>query len=158
MTDDLQLRLNDVTRTLARRIVRPRAQTRMGTIAASFDANGNILPDAVSSALGGLVLTWYVSGALTTGTNLEREIELPIQSRLLSIRLRAKTAPTSTEATMIVTANGAEIGRASIAKTINVGRSLAINALIDPGAVLRIDCESAGGAANVTVTACYLPV
>lgn len=155
MTDRQELR--DILRPVGEAIVPAREQRKLAAIGSAFGEDGVIRSDALARALPAYVLPWYLAGTAATGTNVGEEYDLPSMVRLTGIRVRTKTAPTTNEYTVRLTANGAEVETASVGIGETSGRSV-INYIADAGTVLRLDVVSAGAAANVTVLVAYAPV
>lgn len=154
MTDRQELR--DILRPVGEAILPSREQRKLAAVSSAFADDGLIRPDALARALPAYVLRWYLSGTASTGTNVAEEYDLPSQVRLTGIRIRVKTAPTTNEYTVRLTANGAEVEIASVEIGQTSGRSL-LNYIADPGTVLRLDVVSGGAAANATILVAYAP-
>jgi len=131
-------------------------QRKQAAISSSFDESGRMIPEALARTLPPFVLSWYLTGTAATGTNVAEEYDLPSMVKLTGIRIRVKTAPTTNEYTVRLTANGAEVETASVRIGQTSGRS-AFSFIIDPGTVLRLDVVSGGAAANATILVAYAP-
>lgn len=153
----LRLALTDTFRDAVRELLPPDQERKQAAIRESYDAGGSLKNDALARSLPPYLVSWWLPGGMTTGVNKEREIELPTESRITGIRLRAKTAPAAAELTVALKGNGAVIETASISIGQSSGRTVGINALVDAGTVLTIDVTSAGGS-DVTVVATYVPL
>lgn len=154
MTDRQELR--DILRPVGEAIVPAREQRKLAAIGSAFGEDGLIRTDALARALPAYVLPWYIAGTAATGTNVAEEYDLPSQVRVTGIRIRVKTAPTTNEYTVRLTANGAEVDTASVEIGQTSGRST-LNYIADAGTVLRIDVLSAGAAADATILVAYAP-
>lgn len=153
--DDSEFR--DSLRPLARTIVDPDERRAQANVHAAFGGDGTLKRSALRPSLPPLMLTWYLPGAVTAGANVEREIPLAGDLRVTHLAMRAKTSPTTAPLIARLTANGTEVqqvaiqpGQASGVSSVyaDTGRRVA-------GDVLQVDITSAGGAADVTITATY---
>ena len=154
MTDRQELR--DILRPVGEAIVPAREQRKLAAMSSAFDDSGRMIPEALARTLPPFVLSWYLTGTAATGTNVAEEYDLPSMVKLTGIRIRVKTAPTTNEYTVRLTANGAEVETASVRIDQTSGRS-AFSFIIDPGTVLRLDVVSGGAAANATILVAYAP-
>ena len=154
MTDRQQLR--EILRPVGEVIVPAREQRKLAAMSSAFGDDGRIRSDALARTLPAYTFTWYLSGSLSAGTNVAEEYDLPSMIRLVTLRARAKTAPSGT-CTIRLTANGTEVETVAISAGESRGVS-PLNMIADAGTVLRIDIVTTGSAADVTVLAGYAPV
>lgn len=155
MTDNQ--RLTEAMRPVARAILPAAEQRKQASVHAAFKDSGDVKPEALERSLPPLMHTWWLSGAVSAGSNVNAEIPLSGSIRITDLAIRAKTAPSGGELTVRLTANGAEVSTVSIQPGQTSGHSpiSGANAIRPAGDVLRIDVVSANGAANVTVADTY---
>lgn len=149
-------RMRDALRPLARELLPVDQERKQAAIRNAFDAAGGLKPDAIRRSLPPLVLTWYLPGAVASGTNVGAETELAGDIRITQIAIRAKVAPSGTCKARL-TASGETVEDVSLTAGQTGGRSTVRGeqAIRRAGQVLRIDIVSAGGAQGVTVTVSY---
>lgn len=135
-------------------LINAREQRKLANMSSSFHGDGRIREDALAASLPAYIFSWYLSGTPSTGTNVAEEYDLSSRVKVGTLRARVKTAPTTNEFTVRLTANGAEVETVSIGIGQTSARS-PINTTFDAGTVLRIDVLTVGGAANATVSVGY---
>ena len=155
MTDNQ--RLTEAMRPVARAILPATEQRKQASVHAAFKDSGDVKPEALERSLPPFMLVWWLPGAVSAGSNVSAEIPLSGNIRLTDIAIRAKTAPSGSECTARLTANGTEVENVWLPPGVTAGRSQisGVKALRSAGEVLRIDVVTAGSAANVTVVATY---
>ena len=150
-------RLRDAARPVARAVRTVDERQKEASVFAAFDAAGGVKPEALKRSLPPYILTWWLPGAVTAASNVGAEIPLTGDVRVTHIAVRAKTAPSSSECKVRLTANGSEVESASLPPGQTAGRSSVHSAAAhrSAGEVLRVDVVTAGDAEDVTVTVSY---
>lgn len=153
---DKQL-LRESLRPVARAVRTASERQREASVFAAFDDAGGVKSEALRRSLPPSMLVAWLPGVATTGSNVHFEVELAGAVRLTHLAVRAKVAPTGSQYTARLTANGAEVVTASMPPGMSHGRSAvpADTAVRAAGEVLRLDVVSAGAAEDVTVTVSY---
>lgn len=150
-------RLRDAIRPVARAVRTEAERQKDAAVFAAFDNAGGVKPEALQRSLPPLMLTWWLPGAITAGTNVGMEVPLSKPVRLVDIALRAKTTPAGGQCTVRLTANGASVATVSMQAGQALGRSIVDSAAAyrAAGETLRLDVVTASGAANVTIVVTY---
>jgi hypothetical protein len=149
--------LLDIWGPLGEVIVPGREQRKLAAMSSGFGDDGIPLPEVLGQALPAYVFPWYLPGVIATGTNVGAEYELPSMIRIISIRVRVKTAPTSSPFLARLTADGAGVETVSVSVGAASGRSTGLKYIANAGVVLALDVLDDGGAQNVTIVVSYGP-
>jgi hypothetical protein len=130
-----------------------RRQARMDQV---VGADGNVLPESLTTTTPLLSRDWWLSGAVTTGTNKGAEYRLPQAGTAVTIHARVKTAPSGGEFQADVLVSGVVIDNVSIAAGDYTGTS-AMNVALPAGGVLTVNIIAANSAADATISLYYRP-
>lgn len=149
--------LLDLWEPLGNAVVPGPEQRKLAAVSSAFGDDGIPIPEVLAQALPAYVFPWHLPGAISTGTNVGAEYELPSMVRISSIRIRVKTAPTTDPLQVRLTADGAEVETASVSIGETSGRSTGLKHVANAGVVLRLDVLSDGDAEDATVIVSYGP-
>lgn len=149
--------LRDSLRQVARAVRNPQERQKDAAVFAAFDDAGGVKPEALQRSLPPLMLTWWLPGEVTAGSNVGMEVSLSSAIRLRDISVRAKTAPSGSECQVRLTADGATVDNASLPPGQTFGRSTisSASAIRAAGQTLRLDVVTANGARDITFVVTY---
>lgn len=157
MSDDLQERLVAILAPHFSGGVRPPGELALiRALTEILTPGGGLDRRALNEVLPWTGRDFWVAGTVPTGSNIAQELVVRQPARLIYLDARAKTGPAGSALTMTVTASGVS-ENVSITAGSRSGTAAPRDARLAAGSVLVLNASSAGGAANLTVTAWLVP-